>query len=122
LFFNSPFVFHFDAHIVAIFEIFNLLRDMRFCGNLSVHICSILFFIGSIVAFSFQSNAVYLIGLSGLSIHAYCAIKIYLRKKDPNPEPLDHPHELGLDEKVKIMDDLDREAQRRREIEHFTRN
>jgi len=95
---------------------------MRFCGNLSVHICSILFFIGSIVAFSFQSNAVYLIGLSGLSIHAYCAIKIYLRKKDPNPEPLDHPHEPGLDEKVKIMDDLDREAQRRREVEHFTRN
>ena len=74
------------------------------------------------VAFSFQSNAVYLIGLSGLSIHAFCAIKIYLRKKDSNLESLDHPQELGLDEKVKIMDDLDREAQRRREVEHFTRN
>ena len=95
---------------------------MRLWGHLSVHLYSILFFIGSMVAFSFQSNAVYLIGLFGLSIHACCAIKIYLRKKDPNPEPLDHPHELGLDEKVKIMDDLDREAQRRREVEHFTRN
>ena len=96
--------------------------DMRLWGHLSVHLYSILFFIGSMVAFSFQSNAVYLIGLSGLSIHTYCAIKIYSRKKDPNPEPLGHPHEPGLDEKVKIMDDLDREAQRRREVEHFTRN
>ena len=95
---------------------------MHFCGNLSVNLGSILFYIGSMVAFSFQSNLVYLFCLTGISIHAYWAVRTFLQKKGSSNAALDALHEPGLDEKVKIMDDLDREAQRRREVEQFTRN
>ena len=95
---------------------------MHLCGNLPVNLGSILFYIGSMVAFSFQSNLVYLFCLSGILIHAYWAVRTFLQKKGSSQAALDAMHEPRLDEKVKIMDDLDREAQRRREVEQFTRN
>ena len=55
-------------------------------------------------------------------MHAYWAVRIFLQKKDSSNTVLDALNEPELDEKVKIMDDLDREAQRRREVEQFTRN
>jgi hypothetical protein len=87
-----------------------------------VNLCSILFYIGSMISFSFQSNLVYLFSLIGILIHAYWVARIFLKKKVPNHEALNAKHEPDLDEKEKIMDDLDREAQRRREVEQFTRN
>ena len=74
------------------------------------------------ISFFFQSNLVYLFCLTGISIHAYWAARIFLQKKGSSNALLDALNEPGLDEKVKIMDDLDREVQRRREVEQFTRN
>ena len=74
------------------------------------------------ISFSFQSNLVYLFCLIGILIHAYWVTRIFLKKKAPKHEALNAMHEPDLDEKEKIMDDLDREAQRRREVEQFTRN
>jgi hypothetical protein len=95
---------------------------MHLCGNFPINLCSILFYIGSMISFSFQSNLVYLFCITGISIHAYWAVRTFLQKKGSSNAALDALNEPGLDEKVKIMDDLDREAQRRREVEQFTRN
>ena len=82
---------------------------------------NILFFASLIIAIYFQTGLVYLFCVLGLLLNLLYFFKEFAIRANSSPSN-EGASEPDFTEKNMIMEDLDREAARRREVEQFNKN
>ncbi|HAF58793.1 MAG TPA: hypothetical protein DCL00_04310 [Opitutae bacterium] len=82
---------------------------------------NILFFASLIIAIYFQTGLVYLFCVLGLLLNLLYFFKEFAIRAKSSPS-IEGASEPDFTEKNMIMEDLDREAARRREVEQFNKN
>ena len=88
----------------------------------SAYLVNGLFFIAISLAHFFEVWISFVLSIIGFLLNMFYCYKWFLSKQVLNVPNIDESNELNLSEKDKIMEDLDREATRRRESEKFTKN
>lgn len=88
----------------------------------SVFIWNSFLFLGILLSFYYHSGFTYFLSFVGFLLNAFCFGRNYFAKNSQNGASDKIPSEPAMEEKVKIMDDLDREAERRRGIDQLNRN
>ena len=82
---------------------------------------NILFFASLIIAIYFQTGLVYLFCVLGLLLNLLYFFKEFAIRAKSSPS-IEGASEPDFTEKNMIMEDLDREVARRREVEQFNKN
>ena len=95
---------------------------MRIWCKQSVFIWNSFLFLGILLLFYYNSGFSFFLSFVGFLLNAFCTARIYFaqnRRIGTSDKLVSEPE---IDEQEKIMDDLDREAARRRGIERLNRN